>query len=58
MSKEAAESLLADCNQIESRLQPFAELNDGKYDDMNDEEFYEALKEIFDKYLNDEEDYL
>ena len=34
------------------------ELNDGKYDDMSDEEFYDALKEIFDQYLNDEDDYL
>ena len=54
---EAAEDMLAYCHHIESRLQPLVELNDGKYDDMSDEEFYEALKEIFDKYL-DEENYL
>ena len=56
--QEAAEDMLADCDQIESRLQPLVELNDGKYDDMSNEEFYEALKDVFDKYLNDEEDYL
>ena len=44
------------CNHIESRLQPLVELNDGKYDDMSDEKFYEALKDIFDKYLNDEDE--
>ena len=55
--QEAADNMNEDCNQIESRLQPLVELNDGKYDDMSDEEFYEALKEIFDKYLNDEDDY-
>ena len=54
--QETAESMLADCDHIESRLQPLVELNDGKYDDMSDEEFYEALKDIFDTYLNDEED--
>ena len=41
--QETAESMLADCDHIESRLQ-------------SDEEFYEALKDIFDTYLNDEED--
>jgi starch synthase len=29
---------------------------DGKYEDMSDEEFYKALKDIFDKYLNDEDE--
>ena len=56
--QDAAESMLADCDHIESRLQPLVELNDGKYDDMSDEEFYEALKEIFDKHLYDEDEYL
>jgi hypothetical protein len=48
--------MLEDCNHIESRLQPLVELNDGKYEDMSDEEFYKALKDIFDKYLNDEDE--
>ena len=56
--QEAANNMLDDCDHIESRLQPLVELNNGKYDDMSDEEFYEALKEIFDKYLYDEDDYL
>ena len=54
--QEAAEDMLEDCNHIESRLQPLVELNDGKYEDMSDEEFYKALKEILDKYLNDEDE--
>ena len=58
ITQDEAESMLTDCDHIESRLQPLVELNDGKYDDMSDEEFYEALKEIFDKYLYDEDDYL
>lgn len=56
--QDAAESMLADCDHIECRLQPLVELNDGKDDDMSDEEFYEALKEIFNKYLNNEDDCL
>ena len=56
--QEATDNMIEDCDHIESRLQPLVELNDGKYDDMSDEEFYEALKEIFDKYLYDEDDYL
>lgn len=55
--KTEAEDLSAYCNQIESRFQPFIEINDGKYDDMTDEEFYDALQEIFDNYLFDEDDY-
>lgn len=54
--QEAAEDMLKDCNHIESRLQPLVELNDGKYDDMSDDKFYEALKEILDKYLDDEDE--
>ena len=54
--QEAAEDMLKDCNHIESRLQPLVELNDGKYDDMSDEKFYEALNEILDKYLDDEDE--
>lgn len=54
--QEAAEDMLKDCNHIESRLQPLVELNDGKYDDMSDEKFYEALKEILDKYLDDKDE--
>ena len=55
---DAAEDMLRDCDHIESHLEPLVEMNDGKYDDMSDEEFYDALKEIFDQYLNDEDDYL
>lgn len=55
--KADAEDLSAYCDHIESRLQPLVELNDGKFDDMTDEEFYEALQDIFDKYLNDDEEY-
>ena len=56
--KAEADEMLKDCDHIESHLHPLVELNDGKYDDMSDEEFYDALKEIFDQYLNDEDDYL
>ena len=55
--KADAEDLSAYCDHIESRLQPLVELNDGKYDDMTDEEFYKALQELFDQYLNDDEEY-
>ena len=58
--KTDAEDLSAYCDRIESRLRPLVELNDGKYDDMTDEEFYDALQEIFDQYidpyLDDEDD--
>ena len=37
--QEAAEDMSADCDHIESCLQPLVELNDGKYDDMSNEEF-------------------
>ena len=56
LGQSVAEDMLEDCNHIESRLQPLVELNDGKYEDMSDEEFYKALKDIFDKYLNDEDE--
>jgi hypothetical protein len=55
--KSESEDLSAYCDHIESRLQPLIELNNGKYDDMTDEEFFEALQEIFDQYLYDEDDY-
>ena len=56
LGQSVAEDMLEDCNHIESRLQPLVELNDGKYEDMSDEKFYKALKDIFDKYLNDEDE--
>ena len=57
ISKSNAEDLSAYCDHIESRLQPLVELNDGKFDDMTDEEFYGALQEFFDQYFNYYEEY-